>query len=351
MADLDRIVSVTITRQTTTPAVASFSDVLILSKFDGSTITPAFSGRTRSYGSLSEMVTAGFTSGTATYKAAAKIFGQNPSITRVYVGRWDHEIEPGETITEAMDAIQLENSEWYGLVTTTRVLADQQDVADWALANKKLCILASADANLIGGTGDIAAYINTANNDRAAAIYHPDVGGASDPYPDAAWFGKLFPKDPGSATWAFKTLAGVPTYGLTEAQFNTAVGKKANVYLSVAGVGVTQNGTVGSGEFIDVVHGIDWLTSRIQTYVFTPLVQQDKVPFTDVGVQIVLGQLKAALEEGVQNGLLASYTVSAPAVADVSTANKGNRLLPDVNFTAVLAGAIHKVEISGVVTL
>jgi hypothetical protein len=77
----------------------------------------------------------------------------------------------------------------------------------------------------------------------------------------------------------------------------------------------------------------------------------DKVPFTDVGVQMVVSPLKAALEEGKKNGILASYEIMFPAVADVSVTDKGRRFLPDIDFTGVLAGAVHSTKIKGVVTL
>jgi hypothetical protein len=121
--------------------------------------------------------------------------------------------------------------------------------------------------------------------------------------------------------------------------------------METAGVPMTSNGQVASGEYIDVIHGMDWLKARIQNLVFTALVNVDKVPFTDGGVQMVVSPLKAALEEGKQNGVLASYEVAFPAVADVSVTDKGRRFLPDVNFTGVLAGAIHGTKINGVVTL
>jgi len=50
--------------------------------------------------------------------------------------------------------------------------------------------------------------------------------------------------------------------------------------------------------------------------------------------------------------LLASIdSITVPAVADVDPNDKANRLLPDVEFEATLAGAVHKVKIHGVVKL
>ena len=66
---------------------------------------------------------------------------------------------------------------------------------------------------------------------------------------------------------------------------------------------------------------------------------------------MVVSPLRAALEEGKKNKILASYEVNYPAVADVSITDKGKRFLPDVSFTGVLAGAIHGTKINGVVTL
>jgi hypothetical protein len=209
-------------------------------------------------------------------------------------------------------------------------------------------------------TGDIAAWAKLNNLDRVFVFYHPDARLAdaavdamnpADPVPEAAYFGKMLTKNPGSATWKFKELQSVPTYELTQGQVSNLESKNATWYMTTADVPMTSNGQVASGEYIDVIHGLDWLQARIQNLVFTALVNVDKVPFTDEGVQMVVSPLKAALEEGKKNGILASYEIVFPAVAEVSVTDKGKRFLPDVNFTGVRAGAIHSTKINGVVTL
>ena len=50
-------------------------------------------------------------------------------------------------------------------------------------------------------------------------------------------------------------------------------------------------------------------------------------------------------------GVLASFTLSAPRAADVSSGNKAIRHLPDVTFQATLAGAIHSLTITGRVSV
>jgi hypothetical protein len=87
--------------------------------------------------------------------------------------------------------------------------------------------------------------------------------------------------------------------------------------------------------------------------VFENLVGPDKVPFTDAGVATVVAGVKASLARAVQKGVLAADpapTVTWPAVADISAANKTARTLPDIVFGGTFAGAIHKANLTGVVS-
>jgi len=354
MSDLDRIIDVTITRQTSTPSMASFSDMLIAAEFLKGSTTPVFGDteRVREYGSMSEITAAGFATNSFVYKAAQAAFSQNPRPKKVMIGRKKTGIDGTEDWDAALAAMLLENPNWYFLTTSTRAMADQQIIIPWVNANEKMYIAASADANVVDAdTGDIAAWAAAAKYDRVHVIYHPLVSGASEPCPDAAMIGVMMTKQPGSATWAFKTLIGVPVYSLTSAQITRTLTKFAGFYTSVAGVYVTQNGQVASGEFIDTIHGLDWLKARIQNKVFTPLVQQDKVPFTDAGIGSVADSLRSALSEGTRYNILDVFDITVPEVVDVAADKKAARILPDVNWTGKLSGAIHNVIINGTVSV
>jgi hypothetical protein len=270
-------------------------------------------------------------------------------------------IPPDANWTTALTKMKEQNNDWYAISVSARQMAKQQQCAQWIQANEKLGGLCSGDSTITDAeTSDIAAWAKLNNLDRVFVFFHPDVKLADaaidmlapdDPVPEAAYFGKLLTKQPGSATWKFWELQSVPTYELTQGQVKNVEDKNATWYMTTADVPMTSNGQVASGEYIDVIHGLDWLKARIQNLVFTALNNVDKVPFTDEGVQMVVSPLKAALEEGKKNGILASYEISFPAVAEVSVTDKGKRFLPDVKFTGVLAGAIHSTKINGVVTL
>ena len=359
MALIDSVVQITITRQTAVAKVASFNGILIAEEFLKSAITPAFNERVRKYTSLADIVTAGFLTTSAVYLAAKALFSQNPNPGAIYVGRKLTGIDGTETWTEALTAMEDENKEWYGFLIGDRTLAELQLAADWAELNNKLLGIADDDANIVDSTGDIAEYVNTNEYDRTFVIYDPlaDLS-STDPMLEASWMSAQFAKDPGSSNWAWKKLKGATAYELLSAQIATALGKKCNLYQTIAGVNVTRLGTVGSGEYIDIIRGIDWLEALIQTNVYNVFLNNEKVPFTDAGIQAVVAEINASLQAAADVGLIIGaddedngFVVTAPLASEVSAADKAARTLPDIEFRATLQGAINKVEIQGYVSL
>lgn len=260
------------------------------------------------------------------------------------------------TPAQDLDLINAVNDSWYALISTDRTPATVMAIAAWTQAHVKLFGTASNDPAIINvpagsDTTSVAAQVNQLGYTRTFVMYHQD---ADTDYPEAAWFGRVLPLIPGSETWKFKTLAGVARSNLTTTQSNTVLAKKANTYQFVGGIGITGNGTVGSGEFIDIIRGIDWLTARIQQYVFQVLANNNKVAYTNAGIATIEAEVRRALQEGEANDLLATeppYTVTVPNVLDVPAVDKAARILRNVKFQATLSGAIHSVVIKGVVSV
>ena len=259
-------------------------------------------------------------------------------------------------VADDLTAINNANSTWYALIATTRDVATVKSIAAWVEARIKLFGTASDNLDIINvpagtDTTSIAAFFNQLGYVRTFVMYHQD---AALDFPEAAWFGRVLPLEPGSETWKFKTLNGISYSNLTTTQSNNALNKKANTYEFVGGVGITSNGTVAQGEYIDTVRGIDWLTSRIQEFVFSVLVQNPKVPYTDAGITVIQSEVMRALSLGVSNDFLSNDPapiVTVPKAADVPPADKANRILKNVKFVATLAGAIHAVVIRGTVSV
>jgi hypothetical protein len=244
------------------------------------------------------------------------------------------------------------NNTWYGLLSPDASSASIAAAAAWVETNKKLYIADSQDTeveqHVASGATDIAATLEAAAYARTALAYHRNNAA----FFGSAWMGRVFTIDAGSETWAFKELAGVPVMTMTDTQAANVKAKNGNTYVSIYGRNLVLGGTTASGEYVDVTRGSDWLRSDIGERVFLALTEPNKLPFTDGGIAVVKNQVRASLAEAVSRRFLSedpAPTVTAPLAADVSSADKAARLLPDVNFEGVLAGAIHSTTITGVV--
>ncbi len=256
-----------------------------------------------------------------------------------------------ETVLDAYTAIKAENSDFYGVCMTSRVQADVESIAAQILTEDRLFGTATSDAGTIAvTTTDVGAVLNAANNEEAWVLY----SATQSSFPDVAWMSRQLAKDPGSSTWKFKTLIGQTTDNLTATQSTNATNKKVNTYETVGGIDMTLEGTVASGEFIDIIRGIHWLKARMVERIFTHLVNLEKIAGDDGGIAVIEGDVKAQLSDGVSVGLLTSdpaFVVTVPLASERSDADKLIRTLNDVKFTAYLQGAIHFVQIDGIVAV
>lgn len=242
-------------------------------------------------------------------------------------------------------------TDFYGICTD---LWDATNIADLsaAVASASVPLIYSAETQdsdvIAAGSSDIASTLQTAASDRTFLMYAVDI----DPSPAASWLGLQLTTDPGSTTWKYKTLTNVSATSLTTGEIAVADGKSCNTYTSVGGINITAEGVMASGEFIDVTRFVDWLEARIKENVYRALAVNPKIPYTNSGIQAIVAEVEGVLRQGIFNGGIngeEDYTVTAPLASEVDANDKASRLLPDIVFRATLAGAIHKVTITGTV--
>lgn len=289
-----------------------------------------------------------------TASAAGTVFSTRvPVAQRGYLWVAASHSDPG--FSADLTAIRSENDTWYCVLNPwpSKAYTGAIATAIEALTDtNKIHIARTNETETIQSTSSsgIAQTLATASRERTAVFYSDH----NDTYIDAAIAGLMLPTDPGSENWAFKTVSGPAADTLTSTQRANALRSNANVYTSTAGVSITQLGTVASGEHIDVVRGRDWLSARLAEDVFALFTSLIKVPFTDAGIALVETAVRGVLQEGVAVGLLSpdpAPAVTVPKAADVSAEDKAARLLPDVKFTATLAGAINKAQIDGTISV
>jgi hypothetical protein len=240
------------------------------------------------------------------------------------------------------------DNDWYALVTISHTDADIKYTAEWIEARRKIYLTSSDSADILTtSTTDIASYLEGKNYARTAIVYSADAAA----YPEAAWLGLNLPEDPGSITWKFKEVSGITADNLTSTQKTNASGKNCNTYTEIGGVDIFEEGIVVSGEFIDVIRGVDWIQARIQENVFNLLVNSPKVPYTNDGIQTVANQIDEILKQAVDRTILSEYSIDTPLVSEIPQATRTTRLLPDIEFDGILAGAVHATNINGVVSV
>jgi len=262
----------------------------------------------------------------------------------------DTTADPG--LAADLAAINLYDTNWYGLLLDWNSPAEAALASVFAEANKKLYGSTVSDSACTdpASTTDVMYLAKTA---AYTHTYHVFSGTQNMSYSAAGLMAVNFPSNPGSENWAFKTIASVPADNLNTNAIHAVEAKNGNVYTPVAGLNLTQFGMVSFGEGVDIPRLVDWLTNQIQVQLLFLLANSNKVPFTDAGIDAVRGVIGGVLQAGVLVGGLSANPapyVSAPLAASVNAINRAARNLPNVTFSAKLAGAINSITISGVVT-
>ena len=278
----------------------------------------------------------------------AKFFGVQVK-NRAALSLAQTEADPG--IATDLAAIKLASTAWYGLITTFNSSAIITAAAGWVEANTKLYPAASQDTAVVtasegASATDIAHSLKAAGYARSWIFAHP----SNDEFPDAGEIGKFFPINPGGETWRMKSLPGVTAEGYSDNEQSNCKAKYAHFYYDIGGRFVIGgDGKSSSGNYIDVVRGLDWYTANLQADIADLAIAVNKIPFTNPGIDLIEGKVRARNEAGIRTGLIAAYPapiVIAPDVTQISATDKGNRELGGVTTTWVLAGAIHHTTVT-----
>ena len=297
--------------------------------------------------------------------AYTAVFDSNQTIESLSIFRGTLE-SPGfvfpaaETLTDSLNAIKDENNDWFGLgyilgASNVTIVIDQfVEIAAFVETETKLFFVASDDLDTINqslsaDTTSIGALLKATTRTKSIVMFHDKL----DQFPELSWAGKQLPKDPGSTNWAFQVLSGVTPVTLNDTQAKNARDKNVNTFTQTNAQNITWEGTVASGEFIDVIRGVAFIKVRLTEDLFGELVSAEKIPFTDKGIAVIESIVRARLNQAIDQQILAATPapiVTVPLAADVLPADKAARRLLDVNFVATLSGAINFVQVRGTVS-
>lgn len=249
-------------------------------------------------------------------------------------------------------AIATGNEDWYALFLDSQ---GQAEVAACAAAVEALertfhYDTPDDDTKDAGDATDVASVLKAASYTRTLGHYHRNM----DEYHAVGQASLALPEQPGSINWAYKTVAGSTVDTLSTGDISALEGKNLNYYAPLAGVAVTRFGKMASGEFIDVIRGIDHFASNARADLIQALIDNKKISFDDLGISAVGSILlsRARISERVNKVfVLGSSTVTLPTAAEVSKADKAARKLTGVKCAATLSSAVNAIEFEANITL
>lgn len=344
MAELDQIIQISITRETTAVSTTAFNIPLALAEFDDADFTT----RTRTYSSANEVAT-DLGANSVAYVMAQRLFGQDVKPATIIIGRK----EADESWTEALEAVEDENNDWYEVSISSHEDADILEVAAAVEAREKVFFAgtgaaAVADVPYTVGATDIGSQLFDRNYTRTALVYSPTI---DVDFTEVAWVGDQLQYTPGSNDWDFKSLSGPTVTALSSTQVANLRAKSVNFYRRVAGVEIMQDGNMVSGEPIDIVILADWIKARMQEGIFNRMVNLLKIPYTRAGFAIIESEMRTALTEGQDNGGIDTFSINIPDPLSIPLNQRAGRVASGITFTARLTGSVRRVIIQGNLTV
>ncbi|WP_406944486.1 DUF3383 family protein [Halobacillus sp. SY10] len=282
------------------------------------------------------------------YQKAQTLLEQENRPERFAVAAYDS-AAVDEPTTAAALVTSLLGNDWYFLITTETDVTEMTAIAD-VIEGSKAGGYPKLYSAQVPSVDDLTTLVT--EYERSFFAVHP-----SGEHLDAAHVGENGSKPVGSITWKSKTLKGITSETLTSDELATIEDANGYAYVNKAGQSVTSEGQVLSGEYIDVVHGLDWVVANIETRVQKILNQAGKIPYDDSGIaQLEAGTL-SVLKEGYQQGIIADdgngngvYSTNFRSSAQSTEEDRKNRVYSGGNFEFQLAGAIHEGKVTGSVS-
>lgn len=175
---------------------------------------------------------------------------------------------------------------------------------------------------------------------------------------DAALIGNAASVTVGNITWKFRhELVGITPDEVTNAQFDKINEAHAVSYITKAGVAQTTEGWTLSGDYIDILHGQDWMKSNLETNLQTLMVNTPKIGYDSTGIALLTSVVSSTLETAKGQGIIAVgddgktglYSVTAKPASEMSPSDVATRAYKGIGFECTQQNAIHNTVVYGVV--
>ena len=341
MTVIDRVITIPIARvKNNTSTMLEWEIPLFLGE---SLVT--FPEIVKSYTSL-EAVLADFTDVMPEYLAAKAFFSQSPRVPSMLIGQK----LAAPTLLDAYTLVKVNNPDFYAVTIESEVSADILAIAGAVEAERRIFGVNSSQVGILSGTvGNDFELLFDLGYERAFGIWGELT---ATQLPACAWLGKQLAKIPGSSNWKYQSLSGVTGDQLFESAELQVAAYNATYYTFFASKNVTIGGKMFSGEWIDAIHGIDWITTSLEIALASLLVDVEKVPYTTRGDGLIDTAIRSVLKLASDNNVInddfsVDFTID---IANVPLADRTARIRKGIEVFFTLTGAINEMNIKVVVS-
>lgn len=270
----------------------------------------------------------------------------------------DTSVDPGiqDDLDDIEEATKRTNGlvSWYGFSLDHAAEAITKKAAEWAEARHVIMAGRTSDSACTdtGTTTDVLSDLVTAAYTRILPLFAQTD---TQDYRDLAILARCLPEEIGAVNWAFKTLATISVDNLTDEEAAAILAKRGTVYMRTNALNLTFECQTPAGEYIDQVTGADFLEARIAEDVFGLLKTAKILPYTQQGIDAILGTVQARLDKSTRapNPILTTDgdgpVVDPIKIEDVETSDKASRTLRVITWRGIYSGAINKAEITGTI--
>ena len=255
------------------------------------------------------------------------------------------------TLGTDLDALLVENSDFYGVMCADRTEATQLLLAAWAAANKRISAVQSLDAAITAGTpANLFLAIQALNNDRAFGTWHDEDLEAV----DLNWMATILAAnlDVRASVAHDKQLVGVsvpPSTAIDDTKRAVVTAAGGNIYLPFFGADVMRPGVMFGGLAIQEKIIEDWYEARLGEAFARLAVKRSNelssIAYDDFGITDIEGEIRAVTEVGydAKSFVRDSLTLDVPLLADISPAVRATQKLT-ITGNVVKAGSIKDLD-------
>lgn len=294
------------------------------------------------------------------YKIIRNIMASQPSPNVVYLLNCF-----GKTTANIGAAIQaVDLGDWFLVLTGDTTESMQLAIADYVNAVDRVALF----------TSDTDARLDAVKGDNIGYLIH-DVPAD---HPEASWAAKCLPSVPGVG-WKFQSnLYGQLANETADlSQLLLVRSKKGNSYVKANGVSYVDGSQINSAAdtvYIDQAISRKWIKINLQIDLLNLFLKAaavgQKIPYTNAGINQILGTIATRLNNAGQLGIIAPVETQDQAkvsfdgvfrfrvtsltrtqIEDTAAADITARILKGVKYSYIEAGAIEKVEVTGVILL